>query len=98
MLNIPPADLTIKATGNQWNWTYSYPDNGNFSFTSVMLKDAERQERIAKGIPAPRLLAVDNEVLVPVDKYVHVLVTASDVIHNWTVPRLGPRSMPYRAA
>jgi cytochrome c oxidase subunit 2 len=89
--SFPTADLTIKATGNQWNWTHAYPDNGNFSFTSVMLNDAERQARIDKGIPAPRLLAVDNEVLVPVDKYVHVLVTSTDVIHNWTIPSFGSK-------
>jgi cytochrome c oxidase subunit 2 len=90
--SFPTADLTIKATGNQWNWTHAYPDNGNFSFTSVMLNDAERQARIDKGIPAPRLLAVDNEVLVPVDKYVHVLVTSTDVIHNWTIPSFGSKT------
>jgi cytochrome c oxidase subunit II len=87
----PKPDLTIKATGNQWNWTHAYPDQGNFSFTSVMLNDKEREERIKRGIPAPRLLAVDNEVVVPVDKYVHVLVTASDVIHNWTIPSFGSK-------
>jgi len=87
----PKPDLTIKATGNQWNWTHAYPDNGNFSFTTVMLNDQERQERINKGIPAPRLLAVDNEVLVPVNKYVHVLITSTDVIHNWTIPSFGSK-------
>lgn len=87
----PKPDLTIKATGNQWNWTHAYPDHGGFSFTSVMLNDKEREERIARGIPSPRLLAVDNEVVVPVDKYVHVLVTASDVIHNWTIPSFGSK-------
>jgi cytochrome c oxidase subunit II len=87
----PQPDLTIKATGNQWNWTHAYPDQGNFSFTSVMLNDAERDARIQRGIPSPRLLAVDNEVVVPVDKYVHVLVTASDVIHNWTIPSFGSK-------
>ena len=89
--SFPKPDLTIKATGNQWNWTHAYPDQGNFSFTSIMLTDAERQARIDKGIPAPRLLAVDNEVVVPVNKVVHVLVTASDVIHNWTVPSFGSK-------
>jgi len=87
----PKPDLTIKATGNQWNWTHSYPDHGNFSFTSVMLNAQERQALIAKGIPAPRLLAVNNEVFVPVNKVVHVLVTASDVIHNWTIPSFGSK-------
>ncbi len=89
--DFPKPDLTIKATGNQWNWTHAYPDQGGFSFTSVMLNDEERQELIKKGIPAPRLLAVNNEIFVPVNKVVHVLVTASDVIHNWTVPAFGSK-------
>ncbi len=89
--DFPKPDLTIKATGNQWNWTHSYPDQGGFSFTSVMLNDEERDALIKKGIPAPRLLAVNNEVFVPVNKVVHVLVTASDVIHNWTVPSFGSK-------
>jgi cytochrome c oxidase subunit II len=89
--DFPKPDLTIKATGNQWNWTHSYPDQGGFSFTSVMLNDEERQALIKKGIPAPRLLAVNNEIFVPVNKVVHVLVTASDVIHNWTVPAFGSK-------
>ncbi|MEZ5850041.1 MAG: cytochrome c oxidase subunit II [Hyphomicrobiaceae bacterium] len=92
----PKPDLVLKATGNQWNWTYAYPDhalaNGRpVSFTSIILTDKEREERIKKGIPAPRLLAVDNEVVVPVGKNVHVIVTASDVIHNWTVPSFGSK-------
>jgi cytochrome c oxidase subunit 2 len=89
--SFPKPDLTIKATGSQWNWTHAYPDQGNFSFTSVMLNDAERAERVKRGLDAPRLLAVDNEVVVPVDKIVHVLVTANDVIHNWTVPSFGSK-------
>jgi cytochrome c oxidase subunit 2 len=89
--NFPKPDLTIKATGNQWNWTHSYPDQGGFSFTTVMLNDEERAALIKKGIPAPRLLSVNNEIFVPVNKVVHVLVTASDVIHNWTVPSFGSK-------
>ncbi len=92
----PTPDLTIKATGNQWNWTHAYPDhlgsnNRPVEFVSSMLNDAERQTLIDKGIPAPRLLAVNNEVVVPVNKNVHVLVTASDVIHNWTIPSFGSK-------
>ncbi len=87
----PPPDLTIKATGNQWNWTHAYPDQGNISFTSIMLNDEEREAQIKRGLPAPRLLAVDNEVVVPVNKVVHVLVTASDVLHNWTIPEFGSK-------
>lgn len=97
----PTPDLVLKATGNQWNWTHAYPDHPTLndegkagapvSFTSIMLNDAERAARERKGIPSPRLLAVDNEVLVPVNKVVHVIVTASDVIHNWTIPSFGSK-------
>ncbi len=88
----PTADVTLKATGNQWNWTYQYPDHGGFNFTSIMLNEEERAARIKQGIPSPRLLAVDNEVVVPVDKVVHVIITASDVIHNWTIPSFGSKA------
>lgn len=81
-LNIPPADLTIKATGKQWFWTYSYPDNG-FEFDSLMLQDADRKP------DQPRLLAVDNEVVVPVNKVVRVQVIGADVIHAFAVPSFG---------
>jgi cytochrome c oxidase subunit II len=73
-LNVPAADLTVKATGKQWYWSYSYPDNGQFEFDSVMLKEGERKEG------QPRLLAVDNEMVVPVNKTVRVITTGSDVI------------------
>jgi cytochrome c oxidase subunit 2 len=89
---IPRADLTIKATASTWKWSYDYPDHGNFSFVSIMQTDAERAERIARGTPArevPRLLAVDNEIVVPVNKVVRVQVTASDVIHAFAVPSFG---------
>jgi len=90
-LNTPPADLTVKVTGKQWFWSYSYPDNGKFEFDSLMLKDDERQARLAKDPKAdvPRLLAVDNELVVPVNKVVRVLVTAADVIHSFSVPSFG---------
>ena len=85
-LNIPAADLTVKATGKQWYWTYNYPDNGKFEFNSLMLKDAER----AKIQPEPpRLLGVDNEMVVPVNKIVRVQVTGADVIHSFAVPSFG---------
>jgi len=87
----PKPDLTIKATGYQWYWNHEYPDQGGFNFDTIMLQDDERQALIAKGIPAPRLLAVDNEVVVPVNKVVHMLVTANDVIHNWTIPSFGSK-------
>ena len=87
----PPPDVTIKATGHAWNWTHEFPDQG-FRVDSVMLQDNEREEAIKSGMPAdqvPRNLAVNNEVLVPVNKVVHMLVTASDVIHAWTIPSFG---------
>ena len=89
----PPPDLTIKATGHTWNWTHEFPDQG-ISVDSVMLQDNEREEVVKAGMPAeqvPRNLAVDNEILVPVNKVVHVLVTSSDVIHNWTIPSFGSK-------
>ena len=84
-LNIPPADLTIKATGNQWNWTYTYPDE-KIEFPSIMLTDAERTKL---NPPPPRLLAVDNAIHVPVNKVVRVQVIGSDVIHAFAVPSFG---------
>jgi cytochrome c oxidase subunit 2 len=81
-LNIPAADVTIKATGKQWFWTYDYPDNG-FSFDSLMLQDKDRKP------DQPRLLAVDNEVVVPVNKVVRMQVIGADVIHAFAVPSFG---------
>ena len=82
-LDIPKADLTIKATGKQWFWTYSYPDNGKFEFDSLMV--AEKDLKPGQ----PRLLAVDNEVVVPVNKVVRVQTTGSDVIHAFAIPAFG---------
>ncbi len=88
----PKADLTIKATGFQWYWEHSYPDQGGFTVESYMLDADGIKERVAKGIPAPRNLAVDNAVVVPVNKNVHVLVRGADVIHNWTIPAFGSKT------
>jgi cytochrome c oxidase subunit II len=84
-LDTPPADITVKATGKQWFWTYDYPDNGKFEFDSLMLQDKDRKA------DQPRLLAVDNEMVVPVNKIVRVQVIGSDVIHSFTVPSFGVR-------
>jgi cytochrome c oxidase subunit 2 len=84
-LDVPKPDITIKATGKQWFWSYSYPDNGNFEFDSLMI--AEKDLKPGQ----PRLLTVDNEMVVPVNKVVHVLVTGADVIHSFTVPSFGIR-------
>jgi cytochrome c oxidase subunit 2 len=85
-LNLPPADLTVKATGKQWFWTYSYPDHGKFEFDSLMLQDADRKKLQPEP---PRLLAVDNEMVVPINKTVRVITTGADVIHAFTVPAFG---------
>jgi cytochrome c oxidase subunit 2 len=86
--DFPKADLIIKATGNQWYWSYEYPDQGKMSFDAVMLRD--ENDKPAKGPNGePRTLAVDNYLVVPVNKNVEMLITASDVIHNWTVPAFG---------
>jgi cytochrome c oxidase subunit II len=82
-LNTPPADLTIKATGKQWYWSYAYPDNGNFEFDSLILRDKE-----LKG-DQPRLLSVDNEIVVPVNKVVRMQVIGAEVIHAFAVPSFG---------
>lgn len=87
----PKPDLTIKAIGNAWFWEHQYPDQGNFTITSNILSDEEVAALNQKGIPAPRLLTVDNEVIVPVNKVVHVLVTSNDVIHNWTIQSFGSK-------
>jgi cytochrome c oxidase subunit 2 len=73
--------LTIKAIGNQWYWTYEYPDNGGFEVVSNMLPDAQ-----AKANHEPRLLAVDNRVVLPVGTPIRLLTTSNDVIHAWYVP------------
>ena len=81
-LKIPPADLTVKVTGKQWFWSYSYPDQ-KFEFDSLLVQDKD----LKPG--QPRLLAVDNELVVPVNKVVRVLVTGADVIHSFSVPSFG---------
>jgi cytochrome c oxidase subunit 2 len=83
-LDIPKADLTIKATGKQWYWSYAYPDNGKFEFDSLLACDEARQK-----CQEPRLLTVDNEVVVPVNKVVRVETTGADVIHSFAVPAFG---------
>ena len=86
----PKADIVIKATGNQWYWSYEYPDEGGMSFDQLMLRDDDNNP-IAGPNGEPRVLAVDNFVVVPVNKNVEILLTASDVIHNWTIPAFGVR-------
>ena len=80
--SIPKADLTIKAIGYQWYWGYEYPDE-NLIFDSYMIEEKDLKAN------QPRLLAVDNEVVVPVGKVVKVLITANDVLHAWALPSFG---------
>ena len=82
-LDTPKADLTIKATGKQWYWSYAYPDNGKFEFDSLMV--AEKDLKPGQ----PRLLAADNEMVVPVNKVVRIQTTGADVIHSFAVPAFG---------
>lgn len=87
---IPPSDMTIKVTGYQWYWGYEYSDLTSdkgkpVAFDSVILDDAKRKDPVRQ----PRLLAVDNEVVVPVGKVVRVQITAADVIHSWAMPSFG---------
>jgi cytochrome c oxidase subunit 2 len=84
-LDIPKADVTIKATGNQWNWTYAYPDD-KIEYTSIMLSDEDRAKLNA---PPPRLLGVDHAIVVPVNKVIRVQTTGADVIHSFAVPAFG---------
>jgi cytochrome c oxidase subunit II len=76
-------ELTLKAIGHQWYWSYEYPDNGNFTFDAYMIADQDLQAG------QPRLLEVDNRVVLPVDTDVRILTTATDVIHAWAMPALG---------
>ena len=76
-------EMTLKVTGNQWYWSYQYPDNGNFEFDSNIIPD----EDIKPG--QRRLLEVDNQVVLPVNTEIKVLLTARDVMHNWAVPAFG---------
>ena len=86
-LQIPAADLTVKATGKQWYWTYSYPDNGKFEFDSLMVPE----DKIDPSKGQMRLLSVDNEMVVPVNKIVRVQTIGNEVIHSFAVPSFGVR-------
>lgn len=82
---IPKPDVTIEAIGKQWFWTYNYPGaNAGFTFDSLGLSDAD-----AAKAHEPRLLGVDNAVVVPVGKVIEVVTTGADVIHSWALPQMG---------
>lgn len=79
----PDADMTIKVTGHQWYWEYTYPDKGNIDFNSYIIPD----DQLKPG--QLRLLTVDNDLVVPAGKNIRVLTTSADVIHSFFVPSLG---------
>ena len=89
---VEEADMTLKAIGHQWYWSYEYPDHGDFTFDALMLEDDELEEG------QPRLLATDEAVVLPVGAKIRLLTTADDVIHSWAIPALGVKmdSVPGR--
>ena len=80
---IPEVDMTIKVIGHQWYWEYQYPEHEDLSFESYLVPEEELKEG------EPRLLTVDNRLVLPVNKNIHVLVTAGDVLHSFAMPSLG---------
>ena len=89
---VEEADMTLKAIGHQWYWSYEYPDHGDFTFDALMLEEDELEEG------QPRLLATDEAVVLPVGAKIRLLTTADDVIHSWAIPAFGVKmdSVPGR--
>jgi cytochrome c oxidase subunit 2 len=81
----PDADMTLKIIGNQWYWSYEYPDHGNFTFDANLVPD----DKLKPG--EKRLMTTDNPVVLPVGKKVRLLMTARDVLHAWAISPLGVR-------
>jgi cytochrome c oxidase subunit 2 len=77
------ADMTIKVTGHQWSWQFTYPDNGNVDFTSNYIHDEDLKEGQL------RLLDVDNPLVLPAGKNIRILITSVDVIHSFFIPSFG---------
>jgi cytochrome c oxidase subunit II len=86
MDRVHEPEMTIKAVGHQWYWSYEYPDDGNFTFDAYMVADADLQEGQL------RLLTTDNAVVLPVETDIRVLITATDVLHSWAVPAFGVKT------
>jgi cytochrome c oxidase subunit 2 len=80
------AELTLKAIGHQWYWSYEYPDHDDLTFDAVMKGEDELEDG------EPRLLATDNRVVLPVDTNIRLLITADDVLHSWAVPAFGVKT------
>ena len=81
--DVSDAEMTLKAIGRQWYWSYEYPDHGNFTFDANLIPDEDL------GSDQLRLLSTDNVVVLPVDTKIRILVTASDVLHNFAMPAFG---------
>ncbi len=77
------AEMTLKAIGHQWYWSYEYPDHDDLTFDASMIDDEELQDG------QPRLLETDNRVVLPVDTNIRLLITADDVLHAWAIPAFG---------
>jgi cytochrome c oxidase subunit II len=92
MDRVPDAEMTIKVVGNQWFWTYSYPDQGDLTFASNIIPESELKP------DQKRLLDVDNPLVVPVDTNIRVLISGVDVLHSWFIPSFGVQfyAMPGR--
>lgn len=82
MNDIPEADITLKVTGYQWYWNYEYPDEAIIFDSNIIPEDELKEGQ-------PRLLAVDNAVVVPVNKNIRLLLTGGDVMHAWALPAFG---------
>jgi cytochrome c oxidase subunit II len=80
---VPEVDMTVKAVGHQWYWSYEYPDHGDFTFDAYMVADEDLQEGQL------RLLTTDNALVLPTETNIRLLVTATDVIHSWAMPSFG---------
>ena len=85
---VEDADMTLKIIGNQWYWSYEYPDHGNFTFDAYI---AARTEEEAKELGVARLMDTDNMVVLPVDTKIRLIMTSNDVLHNWSISDFGVR-------
>nr|AHK60907.1 cytochrome c oxidase subunit 2 [Ctenocephalides orientis]QNO58373.1 cytochrome c oxidase subunit II [Ctenocephalides felis]AHK60908.1 cytochrome c oxidase subunit 2 [Ctenocephalides orientis]AHK60909.1 cytochrome c oxidase subunit 2 [Ctenocephalides orientis]AHK60910.1 cytochrome c oxidase subunit 2 [Ctenocephalides orientis] len=75
--------ISLKAIGHQWYWSYEYTDFINISFDSYMIPSNEL------NLNSFRLLDVDNRIILPINSQIRILITATDVLHSWTIPSLG---------
>lgn len=87
---VPTPEMTLKVSGYQWGWTYTYPDQGDIEFNADYIVDEELDQYIPDGM-GRRLLETYNPVVLPVGKDIQVVLTASDVLHAWTVPAFGAK-------